>query len=531
VGRWSGTGLRCCEAAGAPARFRAVGGSGGCVVAEPNGRSDLVGRDISQYSSRQYLEQIVPYCGGSVFDLTVVGGTVATGASTVRADIGIRDGRVAVLAAPGSLTEDTAQRLDATSMYVVPGGIDAHVHFNLSVTEAMRAQSALDGSRAAAFGGTTTFIDFGLQSGDESPVNAIQGKLDELGAQQPHIDYALHLMLTGAVGSAAIDELPEVIAAGVPSFKMFTTFAGNSASGDLFSDDGRIWGVMERLQSAGGMVMVHAEDDCIIDYNVRRLYAEGQQDGRNIHLARPPLAEEAAIRRMILLAERSGCPLYVVHVSSASGVAAIREARRKRIPVYGEVLHNYLTFTSENYAADEGTLYHNYPPLKYPRDQEALWSAISSGDLDTVASDDFTIPKSAKLSGRVVDNVPGGHNGVETRMDVLFSEGVSKGRLSLEAFVRLTAEAPARLFGLFPRKGTIAVGSDADLAVINPDAKHTLRLEELHSDCDYSLWDGWSLEGKVHATVLRGSILTQDGKWLGPEHAGRFVAGASISQL
>jgi dihydropyrimidinase len=463
-------------------------------------------------------------------DLAVVGGTVVTGASTVQADIGVRDGRVVVLAAPGTLTEDAARRLDATSMYVVPGGIDAHVHFNLGVTDAMRAQSALDGSRAAAFGGTTTFIDFGLQAGDGSPVKAIQAKVDELGVQKPHIDYALHLMLTGAVSFEAIGELPEVISGGVPSFKMFTTFAGNSASGDLFSDDGRIWGVMEKLRSHGGMTMVHAEDNCIIDYNVRRMYAAGQQDGRNIHLARPPLAEEAAIRRMILLAERSECPLYIVHVSSGSGVAAIREARQRRVPVFGEVLHNYLTFTSDNYAGEEGTLYHNYPPLKSGRDQEALWSAITSGDLDTVASDDFTIPKSSKLSGKVVDNVPGGHNGVETRLDVLFSEGVSKGRLSLEQFVRLTSEAPAKLFGLFPRKGTVAIGSDADFAVIDPSAQHTLRLPELHSDCDYSLWDGWQLHGKVHSTVLRGSVLTQDGHWLGPEHAGQFVAGASVAQ-
>lgn len=465
-----------------------------------------------------------------MLDLTVVGGTVATGAATFQADIGVRDGRVCVLAAPGTLTEATARQLDATSMYVVPGGIDAHVHFNLGVTDAMRAQSALDGSRAAAFGGTTTFIDFGLQAGGASPVKAIQAKIDELGVQQPHIDYALHLMLTGAVSFEAMDELREVITGGVPSFKMFTTFAGASASGDLFSDDGRIWGVMEKLESHGGLAMVHAEDDCIIDYNVRRLYAAGQQDGRNIHLARPPLAEEAAIRRMILLAERSGCPLYIVHVSSASGVAAIQEARRRRVAIFGEVLHNYLAFTSDNYAADEGTLYHNYPPLKSGRDQESLWSAITSGDLDTVASDDFTIPRSSKLSGQVVDNVPGGHNGVETRLDVLFSEGVSTGRLSLEQFVRLTAEAPAKLFGLFPRKGTIAVGSDADFAVIDPAAHHTLRLPELHSDCDYSLWDGWVLNGKVHATVLRGSVLTQDGKWQGPEHVGRFVPGGSIAK-
>jgi dihydropyrimidinase len=465
-----------------------------------------------------------------MLDLAVTGGTVLGAAGRFRADIGVRDGKVVLLAAPGSLTEDAAERLDAGGKYVVPGGIDAHVHFNLGVTEAMRAQSALDGSRAAAFGGTTTFIDFGFQSGAGSPVEAASAKIKELGDQQPHVDYALHLMLTQQVTDAAMAELPEVVSGGIASFKMFTTFAEGSASGHLISDDGVIWGVMNAAERAGGLVMVHAEDDCIINFNTRRLYAEGREAGRNIHLARPPLAEEAAIRRMILLCERSGCPLYVVHVSSAAGVAAIGQARSRRVPVFGEVLHNYLAFTSQDYARPDGTLYHNYPPLKSPVDQDALWSAIDVGDLDTVASDDFTIPRDSKLSGQVVDNVPGGHNGIETRMDVLFSEGVSKNRLTVEQFVKLTAEAPARLFGLYPRKGVIAVGSDADLVLLDPAARHTIRLDELHSACDYSLWDGWELTGRVTATVLRGQVLVQDGNWVGPRHTGGFVPAGSVSE-
>jgi dihydropyrimidinase len=465
-----------------------------------------------------------------MLDLAVTGGTVVGAAGRFRADVGVRDGKVVLLAAPGSLTEDAAKRLDAGGKYVVPGGIDAHVHFNLGVTEAMRAQSALDGSRAAAFGGTTTFIDFGFQSGAGSPVEAASAKIKELGDQQPHVDYALHLMLTQGVTDAAMAELPEVVSGGIASFKMFTTFAEGSASGHLISDDGVIWGVMNAAERAGGVVMVHAEDDCIINFNTRRLYAEGREAGRNIHLARPPLAEEAAIRRMILLSERSGCPLYVVHVSSAAGVAAIGQARSRRVPVFGEVLHNYLAFTSQDYAKPDGTLYHNYPPLKSPADQDALWSAIDVGDLDTVASDDFTIPRDSKLSGQVVDNVPGGHNGIETRMDVLFSEGVSKNRLTVEQFVKLTAEAPARLFGLYPRKGVIAVGSDADLVLLDPAARHTIRLDDLHSACDYSLWDGWELTGRVTATVLRGQVLVQDGSWVGPRHTGGFVPAGSVSE-
>jgi dihydropyrimidinase len=464
-----------------------------------------------------------------MLDLAVTGGTVVTEQGTLDATVGVKDGRGAAIAAPGAITEDAAETIDATGMFVVPGGIDAHVHFNLKVTEAMNAQSAIDGSRAAAFGGTTTFMDFALQAGDQSAVEAVEGKRKELEAQRPHVDYALHVMLTGAVSFEVMEEIPDLVAGGVSSFKMFTTFSGASASGDLFSDDGRIWGVMEQAQRAGGIVMVHCEDDCVIDYNVRRLYREGRQDGRNIYLARPPLAEEAAIRRMILLARRSGSPLYVVHVSSGWGVDAIREARDARLPVYGEVLHNYLTFSSENYAAEEGLLYHNYPPLKSPADRERLWEAIVGGDLDTVASDDFTIPKVAKLSGPVVDNVPGGHNGIETRMDVVFSEGVSAKRVEIQRYAQVTATNPAKLFGIWPRKGTIAVGSDADLVLIDPAWRGALRLAELHSACDYSLWDGWRLDGRVRTTILRGAPIVRDGRWVGPEGAGQFVPATGLT--
>ncbi len=438
-----------------------------------------------------------------MLDLVIEGGTVVVGGTAAQVDLGIAAGRIAVIAQPGAVPVDAAERIDATGMLVVPGGIDAHVHFNIKVTDAMNAQSAVGGSRAAAYGGTTTFIDFAFQSGEGSLVEAIRSKTDELGGQRPNVDYALHLMVTGPVSFSAMDEIPEAIAGGVSSFKMFTTFAQGSASGNLLSDDGRIWGVMERAQRAGGIVQVHCEDDCIIDYHVRGLYRDGQEAARNISLARPPLAEEAAIRRMILLSERSGCPLYVVHVSSTLGIEAIRDAKRRGVAVTGEVLHNYLAFTSENYARDEGMIFHNYPPLKSAADQDALWAAIGDGGLDTVASDDFTIPKAAKLSGPMVDNAPGGHNGVETRMNILFSEGVARGRLSIERYVELTAENPARLFGIFPQKGTIAVGSDADVVLIDPAVRETIQLDGLHSDCDYSVWEGWHLQGKVRTTILR----------------------------
>ena len=464
-----------------------------------------------------------------MLDLAVTGGTVVTGSSSGFVDIGVKDGRVVLLAAPGTLTEDAAERLDATSMVVVPGGIDSHVHFDITLTDVLHGQSSAAGAIAAAFGGTTTFIDFGLQHNAESPIKAVEAKLAELAQNAPSVDYALHLMVTGFVPIETMEELPDVVSGGAPSFKMFTTFSAGSASGDLFSDDGRILGVMEKATAAGGSVMVHCEDNCIIGLQVERLYAAGQQSGRNIHLARPILAEEAAIRRMTLLAERSNCPLYIVHVSSAAGIEAIAESKRRRAPVFGEVLHNYLANTSDRYQEPDYQRFHNYPPLKYQSDQDSLWTAIAEGGLDTVASDDLTVPRTAKTSGDLVDNVPGGHNGIETRMDYLYSEGVMKGRITPQRYVQLTAESPAKLFGLYPRKGTIAIGSDADFAVIDARTPRTITLADLHSDCDYSIWEGWTFDARIHATVLRGAVLTKSGQWVGPEHMGQFVPGRTVS--
>ena len=234
--------------------------------------------------------------------------------------------------------------------------------------------------------------------------------------------------------------------------------------------------------------------------------------------------------RMLLLSRRTGSPLYVVHVSSIEGVEAIADARGKRQPVYGESLHNYLAFSNEDYAKTDGMIYHNYPALKSPRDRAALWEALRSGVLDVTSSDDFTIPLAQKLAGKEVDNVSGGHNGIETRMAYLFSEGVKTGKLSINRFAEVSSTAVAKLFGLYPRKGIIAVGSDADIVIIDPNLKRTLTLADLHSNCDYSLWDGWEFNGFPILTMVRGQVLVESGEWTGPEGIGQFIPARSPSE-
>jgi dihydropyrimidinase len=409
-----------------------------------------------------------------MLDTLIRGGTVVSPQASESFDIGIQDGRIVVFAAPNSLDLDADRVIDARGKYVIPGGIDAHVHFNLPMNPRMRAQSAKYGGRAAAYGGTTSFIDFALQAGSGSLVGAIEAKQAELENDKPDVDYALHAMITGNATFEVLDEIPAAISGGVSSFKMFTTFSGASASGAMFTDDGRIWGVMQQTAKHGGMAMVHCEDNCIIDHCVCNLYRQGRQQAVNIREARLSLCEEAAVSRMLLLARRTESPLYIVHVSSIEGVEAIAEARCRRLPVYGEALHNYLAFCDEDYAKPNGMIYHNYPSLKSRKDRAALWEALRSGVLDVASSDDFTIPFASKISGKEVNNAPGGHNGIETRMAYLFSEGVKKGALSINRFVEVSSTAVAKLFGLYPRKGIIAIGSDADIVIIDPDLKRTL---------------------------------------------------------
>jgi dihydropyrimidinase len=460
-----------------------------------------------------------------MIDLLITGGDVVSSSSVARMDVGIQDGKIAFLAAPGAVEVDAKRRIDGSGKLVVPGGVDAHVHFSFPLSADISAQSSTWGSRAAAFGGTTTFLDFARQQDSGSLLEAIAAKRDELKRDRPSIDYGLHAMITGNSSLDVLSEMREAITDGVSSFKMFTTFTSDNVAGTggLYSDDGRIWGVMSRAARDDGTVMVHCEDDSLIAHNIHCLYHEGRQHARNVAEARTALAEEAAIRRMLLLARRSGAPLYVCHITSRDGLEAVHESRGIRTPIYGEVLHHNLSHTAERYAQPDGPLYHTYPGLKHEQDKLALWDGVRDGVLDTVSSDDFTFPRAVKLAGQTVDTVSAGHNGIETRMGVFYSEAVARRRLPVTRFVELTAERPARIFGLYPRKGVIAPGSDADVVLIDPAAGHVIRQDGLHSQCDYSVWDGWDCPGYPVTTVLRGEILVEDGEWAGAEGTGQFV--------
>jgi len=468
-----------------------------------------------------------------MYDLLIKNGLVADEHGVYPLDVAVKDEKVVALSVHGQLESDGAAKvIDAAGKYVLPGGIDTHVHYDLSISEAMSAQSAEAGSRAGLWGGTTTYIDFSMSAGDDSLINSVQDKLAHTAAQNPHSDYAMHAIVSGDWPLTTADEIKDCISGGVVSFKFFTAFRGSPTIGGLMSDDGRIYSAMLATEKHGGITMVHCEDECIIDYNVRRLYAEGRPEFWNINEARPALAEEAAIRRMLLLARRTGSPLYIVHVSAKESVEAITEARLQGVEVFAETLHPNLVFDPSLYKQDQGQRYMNYPPNKTIEHRDVLWEACADGRLHTLASDDFTIPLDRKLAGDTVDNVTGGTNSVETRMPIFWSEGVKKRNLPIQRFVELTAAAPAKLFGLYGTKGVLRPGADADIIIMDPDAKHTFKHgENLHSDCDYSNWDGWSTDGFPVTTILRGHVMIDHGKWVGPEGIGKFIPGKSPEKV
>ncbi|MEI6372181.1 MAG: amidohydrolase family protein [Actinomycetes bacterium] len=468
-----------------------------------------------------------------MYDLLIKNGMVADEHGVYPLDVAVKDEKIVALSVHGQLESDGATKvIDAAGKYVLPGGIDTHVHYDLSISEAMTAQSAKAGSRAGIYGGTTTYIDFSMSAAEDSLIKCVEEKLAHTAAQNPDSDYAMHAIVSGDWPLTTPDEFKDCISGGVVSFKFFTAFKGSPTIGGLMSDDGRIYQAMLATEKHGGITMVHCEDECIIDYNIRKLYADGRPEFWNIGEARPPLAEEAAVRRMLLLARRTGSPLYIVHVSAKESVEAITEARLQGVDVFAETLHPNLVFDPSLYEQEQGQRYMNYPPNKPIEHRNVLWDACADGRLHTMASDDFTIPLDRKLAGDTVDNVTGGTNSVETRMAIFWSEGVKKRNLSIERFVEMTSAAPAKLFGIYGTKGVLRPGADADIIIMDPDTTHTFnQSENLHSDCDYSNWDGWTTDGFPVTTILRGNVMVDGGKWVGPEGIGKFIPGKSPEKV
>src|SRR5215212_2996926 len=460
-----------------------------------------------------------------MLDLVVRSDRVVTPHGVSAFDVAIQGERIVAVAAPGTLTGDVTRTIDATGKIVVPGGIDPHTHCHWPVpfpgTSGTLSAGPEQVSRAALFGGTTTLIDFAAWEDGETLQQTIERR-DRDWKGQCYTDYAFHVMLIGGPPPEVLDQIPETIQAGFPSFKMFTTDITPSRRGRrvLF---GHIWEVLQRLAKHGGIGAIHAEDDDIVMYLYEKLTREGRTGFENLAEVHNTLSEDLSFRRVIRLAELVGAALYMVHVSAASGVQAVAEARGKGVPIYGETLHQYANHTSDDYRLPNGQMFHTYPSLKGEEDTRALWDGMARGTISTVATDEVCTTLKVKTQGKRIDDTTGGNSGVEPRMSIVYTEGVVRRGFSLERFVNLISANAARILGLYPQKGAIAAGSDADIAIPDPTVTRTLRKEDLH-ETDYSPWEGWEVAGWPILTILRGNVAVEDGRILAEPSGGRRLA-------
>jgi dihydropyrimidinase len=456
------------------------------------------------------------------FDLVVRNARVATAADTFRADIGVRAGRITQL---GEALAPGAREIDANGRVVTPGGVDAHCHLDQPMAAPVRmADGFASGTRSAACGGTTTVIPFAAQAKGQSLRAAV---LDYHGRSEgrAHVDYAFHLIVSDPTPQVLREELPALIAEGYTSFKIYMTYD------DLKLGDGEILDVLDVAREHGAMAMVHAENADCIEWLTRRLEAAGRTAPRYHAHARPMLVEREATHRAIALSQLVDVPILIVHVSGREAVEQIRWARGHGLQVYAETCPQYLFLTAEDLGIDDS--YHGArcvcsPPPRDASNQEVIWDGLADG-LFTVFSSDhapfkYDAPEGKKPGGDEVAfrHIPNGIPGLETRMPLLYSEGVLGGRISLNKFVELTATNPAKAYGLHPRKGTIAVGADADL-VIWQEGERTIRNADLHHDVDYTPYEGRTLRAWPALTLSRGEVVWDGRVFTGRAGHGRFL--------
>ena len=448
------------------------------------------------------------------------------------ADVLMRDGTVIAIGRDLAVGPDVAV-VDATGLYVLPGGVDTHVHLENVIGPSITCDTFASGTRAAAFGGTTTVVDFALQTAQDSPLGAI-ARAQRSAEPQVCVDYSLHCIVTRVDAQVLADVKHAMRHEGVTSFKMFMAYPGV-----MMADDAAIFRMLRQVGADGGMVALHAENGTVIDLLIQEALEAGHTAPRYHAMTRPALMEGEATHRGIRLAELAEAPIYFVHVSSNEALKHIVTARDEGIPVFAETCPHYLLFDNTVYDSDDFEIakYVMTPPLRTPDDQKHLWRALRYDDLQVVATDHCPFcMKEGHLGYRLqkmrgkddFSQIPNGAPGIETRMVSLYDIGVTQGRLSLNRFVQLTSTTPAKLFGLFPKKGTIAVGSDADIVLFNPNATQTIHAEHLHGHCDYTLLEGRTLQGRVEKVFLRGTLIVDGDEWKGREGMGRFVPRGEV---
>ena len=447
------------------------------------------------------------------------GGDIVSAAGIARADLLVDGEKIRAVGAPGSFDAGVVDEVvDAGGTFVMPGLIDPHLHFNSPFMGTRTVHDYSKGTLAAAFGGITTIIDFSTQPKGGSLLANIAQKKEE--ARDAYIDWSVSGILLDA-GPQTLAELPQLVSAGFPTYKCFTTY---KHSGRLMDDEGML-ALLEATSRNDGMLMVHCENDTIIERRIRREIEAGHFAPVFHARARPASAEVIAIRRVIDLMREVPAPVYIVHVSTAQGVALIEEARSEGLPIHCETCTHYLALTESMLEGPKGQLYICSPPLREQKDVDGLWRAVVSGGVEVVSSDDAGVPPedNYRIGAGRFDKVPSGLSGIECRLAILYAEGVAKQRIGLAKLVELAAQNPARLFGMYPQKGVLAPGSDADIVVYDPSPEWIMTAKELHMNTDFCPFDGWKIKGRVRSVLSRGSFVIRDGRLVGKPGAGKLV--------
>ncbi len=461
------------------------------------------------------------------FDTLIQGGTVVTASDTYASDVGIRDGRVAAIGRDLP-RESASQVLDARGVYVLPGGIDVHTHLDMPFGGTTSADDFQTGTIAAAHGGTTTLIDFAIQYKGQTLREAFDTWMKKADGKAVS-DYAFHCIMTD-LPDARLEEMDALVHEGVSSFKLFMAYPGV-----FMVEDALIFKAMGQAAKSGALICMHAENGGAIDVIVKRALAEGKTAPKYHALTRPTTAEAEATSRAIALAEMAGAPVYIVHLSCNDALEKVREARDRGLPAYAETCPQYLFLSIDNFDAPgfEGAKYVFTPPLREKWHQDKLWAGLAQDDLQVVSTDHcpFCFKEQKELGKDDFTKIPNGGPGIEHRLSLVYTGGVHGGRFNINRFVQLVSTAPAKLFGLYPRKGTVAVGSDADLVLWDPNKEEVISAKSHHMRVDYSMFEGIRIKGMPRQVLVGGRVVIDNGKFVGKPGAGQFLKRNTYSGL
>jgi dihydropyrimidinase len=453
-------------------------------------------------------------------------GRIVTAQDNYQADLLIENQTISAVGRNLQVEADKIE--DASGLLLMPGGVDVHTHLDMPFGGTVSSDDFETGTRAAAFGGTTTLIDFAIQSRGQTMRSALDTWFKKADGKAV-TDYSFHMIVTD-LQDAGVEEMKSLIREGVTSFKLFMAYPGV-----LMVDDATIFRALKVASKAGGLICMHAENGGVIDLIVKETVARGRKAPKYHALSRPTTAEAEATGRAIALAEMAGAPIYIVHLSCAEALNKVREARDRGLPTYAETCPQYLFLSIEDYDRPgfEGAKYVFTPPLREKWNQEELWKGLAKDQLQIISTDHcpFCFKGQKELGKDDFTKIPNGGPGVENRLALVYDGGVRTGRISLNRWVELVSTAPAKMFGLFPRKGSISIGSDADIVLFDPEAETTISASTHHMRVDYSLYEGWKIKGVPRKVYARGKLIVDGDNFLGRAGSGSFIPRSTYTGL